>query len=421
MESATASTGRSAATNRDYRLFLAACALVGVGMCVNSSVFNNYLREVFSLDAAKRTFLELPRELPGLLVTFFIGFLAVLGDARIAAIGNLAAAAGMFALGVIPARFGVLMLWTFTLSTGQHVWMPLINSIGMGFSRDGKVGSILGRIQSVNTAAILAGSSGLLVLLRVAKPSYAVLFSIGAAAYLLAAAVLFSMAPAPRAKGAVRFVVRRAYARFYVLSLLVGARKQLFVTFGPWMLVDLFRAPVAAMTAIFLVISGIGVALRPIAGRLTDRFGERAVLSAESLVTAVVCVVYAFAPGLLPAGTAFVVVAACYVIDQSAGDSVGLARAVYVRRIVTEPEDLSPTLSLGVSIDHIMSMLLPALGGAAWLVRGAEGYRWIFLTGAAVAVANWFVTLGISAAPGTPSLQGVANPAPAENEGSQGE
>ncbi|MFZ4616794.1 MAG: hypothetical protein ACOYM2_11450, partial [Rectinemataceae bacterium] len=80
---------------RDASLFLIANILMGLGACVNQAVFNNYLKDVFILDVAGRTFLEFPREVPGFLVMLFVGGLAALGEVRMALVANLAATAGM--------------------------------------------------------------------------------------------------------------------------------------------------------------------------------------------------------------------------------------------------------------------------------------------------------------------------------------
>ncbi|HUX38959.1 MAG TPA: hypothetical protein VMV44_13750, partial [Rectinemataceae bacterium] len=72
------------AHDRDAGLFLLASLLMGLGACVNQAVFNNYLKDVYALDVAGRTFLEFPREIPGFLVTFFVGGLALMGEVRIA-------------------------------------------------------------------------------------------------------------------------------------------------------------------------------------------------------------------------------------------------------------------------------------------------------------------------------------------------
>jgi MFS family permease len=379
---------------RDYRLFVLATVFMALGGCVNSSIFNNYLKDVFALNVARRTFLEFPRELPGFLVTFFIAGLALLGEVRIAFVANLAASAGMLALGWIPASFALMVGSAFIYSAGQHVYMPLGNAIGMGFAAKGREGSVLGKLSSISTISLLAGTLVLLALLKFIGLSYRLAFSASSVLYLAAALALLSMSPRKAPGKARRLVFKKRYARYYFISTLYGVRKQLFITFGPWMLVDLFKQPVQTMTLLFLIISLVGIGVQPIVGRFTDRFGPRAVLGGEALLLIGVCIIYAFAPELLPMGTALVVVSACYIVDQ-ASNAVAMTRAVYVSQIAEDAADVSPTLSLGISIDHAMSMFIPMLGGLAWRTAGERGYRWVFLGGALVAAINFVVTRGI--------------------------
>lgn len=379
---------------RDYKLFVLATVLMALGACVNNSIFNNYLKDVYDLDVARRTFLEFPRELPGFLVTFFIAGLALLGEVRIAFIAQLAASAGMMALGWIPSSFTLMVSSVFLFSAGQHVYMPLGNAIGMSFAQKGREGSVLGRLSSISTIALLVGTATLLALLELVRPSYRASFTAASVFYLASALAMLAMSPRRAAGKPRRLVVKRRYGRFYLLSVLYGARKQLFITFGPWMLVDLFRQPAATMTLLFFIISAVGIGAQPLVGKLTDRLGPRAVLGGEALLTIGVCVIYAFAPELLPPGAALVVIAGCYVIDQ-ASSAVAMSRAVYVSQIAEDPADVSPTLSLGISIDHSVAMFLPMLGGLAWRGAGETGYRWVFLGGAAVSAINFAVTRGM--------------------------
>jgi len=386
---------------KDATLFLAANILMGLGTCVNQAVFNNYLKDVFALDVAARTFLEFPRELPGFLVTFFVGALALMGEVRIAMVANLLASAGMLALGWIPSSYLLMISSIFVYSAGSHIYMPLGSAIGMSFAREGKEGSVLGRIQGANTAALVAGTLLLLILFTFASLSYRVAFSAGALAYLGASLAFLAMSPRHAAQAPERFVLRKEYGRFYLLSILFGARKQLFITFGPWMIVDLFRQPVGTMTFLFLLVSILGIFVQPLVGRLTDRYGVRAMLGGESLLMIGVCVVYAFAPELLPPGVALAVVSACFVLDQGS-TAVGMARSIFVKRIALRPQDVSPTLSLGISLDHIVSMSIPTLGGLLWHGAGERGYRWVFLGGALVALLNFIVTRGMLREKGRP-------------------
>jgi hypothetical protein len=51
------------------------------------------------------------------------------------------------------------------------------------------------------------------------------------------------------------------------------------------------------------------------------------------------------------------------------------------------PEDLTPTLSLGVSIDHTVSMTVPFLGGLLWMYAG---YPAVFGAAACIAICYLF-------------------------------
>lgn len=322
---------RFSALDRDFRLFLLATLLMGLGLAVDISIFNNYLKEVFKLDVSQRTFLELPRELPGFLVFFFLGALMALGDLRISALANLVVGFAMFGLGIIPPVYGIMLIIIFFYSTGQHIYMALGNSLGMAFAKDGKVGRKLGQIGAINTAAMVTGSLILLGLFHFIRPPYWVLFSLGGACFASASILLFMMKPQPKIPRKSRWIWRKEYKLFYLLSIVYGARKQLFLTFAPWVLVDVFYRDVGFMTLMVLIIFTAAIFIRPWVGRLIDTRGEKVVLQTEALIIIGVCLVYVIAPAILSTYWTLVVVAICYIVDQSA-NAVGMARATSVHR-----------------------------------------------------------------------------------------
>lgn len=381
---------------RDFVLFLLAGVFMGFAQSVDGSTLNNFLKERLHIIITQRSMLEIPRELPGLLVFLVIGFLYLLGDVRIAVLSNLLAAVGMFCLGIIPANFMLVVLFMFVYSMGQHVYMPLSNSIAMSFANDGRLGRKLGQVSAANTAALVAGSAILWVLFRFMKISYTVSFTIGAVAFLIASLMLLMMNPGRTVRLKSRFVFRKEYGLFYWLSVLYGARKQIFITFAPWVLVDVFKLKVTSMTILFFIISLLSVAFKPVIGYLIDKAGERFVLSGEAAVLFFVCLGYAFADNLFPFTVAIVIVSCCYVADLTL-NAAAMARATYLRKIAVKDEDVSPTLSAGISIDHIMSMFLPALGGIVWYSGGSSGYKYVFLGGAFIALVNFISTRLIGA------------------------
>lgn len=376
---------------RDYLLFLLSGVFLGIGQSVDGSTLTNYLKENLGMLILQRSALEIPRELPGLLVFFTIGVLSFLGDVRISVIANLLAAAGMFLLGVIPADYTLVVLVIFLYSMGQHMYMPLVNSIGMSFAKAGEMGKTLGQLNAVNTAALVVSSAVLWALFKFAHISYTTSFTLGAVSFLIAAVMLSLIKPTQTVKSKRHYIVKKEYRLYYWLCMLFGARKQIFITFGPWVLVDVFKQQVTTMTVLFFIISVTGIFVKPWVGHLIDKVGEKVVLSGEAALFFFVCLGYAFAEDLFTLPVAILVISACYVLDQTLG-AVSMARATYLKKIALSDEDVSPTLSLGTSIDHVVTMFLPLLGGLVWYNSGAGGYKYVFLGGAVIAILNFIST-----------------------------
>ncbi len=374
---------------RDFLLFLFSGVFLGVAQSVDGSTLTNYLKEHFGMLIIQRSALEFPRELPGLLVVLVIGALSFLGgDVRICVAANLLAAVGMYTLGFLPPVYAFVIFVIFIYSMGQHIFMPLGGSIGMSFARPEETGKVLGRPSSVGNIAVVFSSAALWVLFRFIHISFRTAFSIGAIAFVISAVLLFLIRPTQTVHVKKRYIYRKEYRLYYWLCMLYGARKQIFLTFGPWVLVDVFRQPVATMTLLFFIVAVIGIFVKPWVGHLIDKVGERFVLSGEAFLFFFTCLGYVFAENLFRPAAAVFFIYICYVTDHTL-DSVGMARITYMKKIAIRPEEISPSLSLGTSLDHIVTVFLPILGGLAWSRSGPGGYRWVFLGGAVIALANF--------------------------------
>lgn len=377
--------------DRNYLLFLVSTAFIGIAQSVDGATLTNYLKEGLGMMILERSALEFPRELPGLLMVVIIGALSFLGDIKTMMVGNLLSAAGMFALGIIPPEYSFVVVSIFVYNIGTHIYMPMSSSIGMSFATAGDLGKKLGNMNAVNTVTLVISSAGLWVLFKFYQLTFAEAFSIGAAAYVLAAIPLMFIKKEAKAKSTRRFIFRKEYRLYYWLSVLYGARKQIFITFGPWVLVDVFRQGVATMTMLFFAVSIAGIFVKPFIGAMIDKLGERYILSSEAVGCFIVCLGYAFAADLFSAETALIVICICYIFDQVM-NAVGMARATYMKKIAVIPEDISPSLSLGLSIDHLVTMFLPILGGLVWYNSGPNGYKYVFLGGAFIALINFIST-----------------------------
>jgi MFS family permease len=374
---------------RDFSLFLIAGIFLGIAQSVDGSTLTNYLKEHFGMMILQRSALEFPREIPGLLVFLVIGVLSFLGgDVRISVLANLLAAIGMFSLGIIPPQYAMVIFVIFIYSMGQHIFMPLSGSIGMSFAKPGEMGKVLGKLSSVGNMAVVFSSAALWALYKFAHISFSTAFTIGAVAFVISAILMSFIKPTQTVHIRKRYVFRKEYRLYYWLCMLYGARKQIFITFGPWVLVEVFKQPVATMTLLFFIIAVIGIFVKPWVGHLIDKVGEKVVLSTEAFLFFLTCLGYSFAENLFRPSIAILFIYVCYVADFTL-DSVYMARTTYMKKIALKPEDVSPSLSLGTSIDHMVTIFLPILGGLAWYKSGPGGYKWVFLGGAVVALLNF--------------------------------
>jgi len=377
---------------RDFVLFLLASAAVGISQSVDTSFFNNFLNDNYHLTITQRTLLEIPREFPGFAVVFVTGLLFAFGDIRTAAVANLFAGLGALGLAFWSPEYLPMIGWLTVYSMGQHLFMPMSNSIGMNLAADGHIGRRLGQINSVNTAVFLVTSLITAFLFRFIKIDYHLAFSFSAAAFFLSAVLILCMTPHSGKRTGKRFILRKEYKVFYGLNMLFGARKQIFITFGPWVLIKVFGQGVATFAILSFIIAGLGIVFKPLIGHLIDSVGERFILAGEAVSLIFICLGYAFTEGFFAnlglGRITLYVICSLFVLDQMLA-SVSMARATYLRKIALSAEDVSPTLSMGITIDHMVSMFVPWLGGFVWTVLG---YQYVFIGGAVIATLNLLLT-----------------------------
>jgi MFS family permease len=178
-------------------------------------------------------------------------------------------------------------------------------------------------------------------------------------------------------------VFRRKYSLYYVLEFFSGARKQIFITFGPWVLIRVYHQPATDMAGLLMTAALIGIVFKPLAGHAMDRFGEGRIMIVDGVVLSAVCVGYGYA-GFLTATPEHArrLACACYVLDNLLF-ALGDARILYLSRLTNSREETTSTLAMGVSINHVASMTIPAVAGVVWMRFGYEG---VFLAGAVLAL-----------------------------------
>jgi MFS family permease len=144
---------------RELKLFSLAALILGLAFSSISSVLNNFLNERFVLDGLQRSFLEIPRELPGFLVVFVSAALWFLCSRRLAGLAMILLAGGALLVGFLSQSYGIMVIWLFIYSMGDHIFLPLASGIGMELAREGKTGQRLGQLNSIRNIAAIAGSA----------------------------------------------------------------------------------------------------------------------------------------------------------------------------------------------------------------------------------------------------------------------
>lgn len=369
---------------RDFNLFLLAGLFSGIGAGIYTSIFNNYLSDIFKLSEDIRGFLEVPREAPGLFIMLILAALSFLGDVRIAMFGMAAAGLGMLGLGMMSPTFALMIIWMMMYSLGTHMIMPVTPSIGMSLSNQESFGSRLGTVSAFSLSGSIIAYVYIFLGFNFMHMTYQAAFITGTVFYVFAAFTVGMMKKGEPEVRKVKFVFRKRYSLFYVLAVISGARNQIFLTFAPWVLIKVFGVKPQMFAILGMIVALISIGTRKVIGKLIDSRGERFVLTMEAVLLFVICLGYAFSDRFFSANIAVVIIAGCYVIDNSMS-AVEMARSTYVRKIAVDLADVTPTLSTGVSLQHIASMVIPIFGGLLWL---HVGYQSVFMAAAVIAFLN---------------------------------
>ncbi len=376
----------------DFRRMLLASVAFGATSGIFNATLGNYLHDVHAFSAEARGWLEFPRELPGFLVLLTAGFLAArYREGRAMATAMLVTMAGALGLALITPSAWMVVLWIFVWSSGDHMNFALEGPLGLKLAKRGGEGRRLGQFGGAKNLGGLIGAGAVFLIARVLGEDYRVFYLVAAALALVAAYNFFRIETGRGDKAPRRFVWRREYHIFYAISALFGIRKQIFFVFGTWVLVDIHEVPVSTIATLMFLGSGLGVVLRPLLGDVIDWVGERIVLAVDEIMLILICLVYAFGDAVFGPTAVIWALYAAYVLDQTLF-ALRVARTTYLQKIAVDPADITPTMSMGVTIDHAVAMSLPIASGWLWV---NVGYQWVFVMAGVIALAGFFVCLRI--------------------------
>ena len=378
--------------------FFFSILLWGIGIGSFAAALNNYLSDIYHMNSMERGWLEFFRELPGLALVLLLALLHKVSDWKVIRIGTMISMAGA-ALLLIPANQIAVTAFIMIWSMGEHLVMPSRAAVAMQVAKPGCAGQSLGFLTSVMNFGHVAGSllvAGIFFFgTRYFERSEAFLFNVlwGVIIVLMLASTISTFTKdAPNAPSKrPRLYFNRKFNKFYALELFYGARKQIFITFAPFVLIKEYGFSTASMATLLGLCALINVFAAPAIGKLTDKWGYRNTMIWDTVVLTFVCLLYGFAGDLFPVRIAFWVVAVNYVLDAILS-TTSLATNIYVRSLAENQDELTSTLSTGISINHLIAILSAPVGGWIW-VRFGIGY--LFTFAAVMAIFNTLFAMTI--------------------------
>ncbi len=376
----------------DFRRVLLATMFFGATSGIFLSTLNNYLSEVHGFDAGNRGWLEFPRELPGFLIFIVMGFLlAHMRESRIAALAMVATAAGALGLAFLSPGVALLVVWIVVWSMGDHIIFTVEGPLGLKLAKRGGEGRRLGQLGGARNLGVILGVGSVWLMAKFIGDRYDLFYLLAGVSAMVAGVLYFRLTIGKDDAPSRRMVYRREYHIFYAISALFGIRKQIFMVFGTWVLVSLHHVPVSTIALLYFVASALGVLLRPLLGDVIDWLGERKVLATDEIMLVFVCMIYGFASDIFSSPWDLWVLYGAYMLDHILF-ALRIARTTYLKKIAVDPADITPTISLGITIDHVVAMTLPVLSGLIW---ERYGHQWVFVLAGAIALGGFFICLRI--------------------------
>jgi hypothetical protein len=347
-------------------LFVMAMAMP-LAFSVWAALLNNFVVEVAHFDGVHMGWLQSVRELPGFLA---IGVIAIIIFMREQVLGLVSLIALGFAVMVTSyfPTFEGLLVTTLISSIGFHYYETVNQSLQLQWIDRKRAPQVLGWLVATGSGASLVAYGLIVVGWRYWGLTYEAAYLIGGGLTVALAVFCFLAypqfdSPTPQIK---KMVLRRRYWLYYAIQFMAGARRQIFMVFAAFMMVEHFGFQVHDLTALFLINYVANMVFAPVMGRVIARFGERNALLFE--YSGLIGVFLAYA-GIYFFHWGAWLAAALYVLDHLFF-ALAFAQKTYFQKIA-DPRDIAPTAAVAFTINHIAAVFLPASLGYLWIVSPA--------------------------------------------------
>ncbi len=324
-----------------------------------SALLNNFVVERASFTGIEIGILQSIREIPGFLAFTIVFVLLFIKEQSFSVIALSLMGLGVALTGFFPSTYG-LYFTTIIMSTGFHYFETVKNSLSLQWLSKVEAPQVLGRLIAVGSITSLILYTVIWFLLEIFNIDYIYIFllcgvvCIGIAIYLQISFPIFK----PKNTQHKNIVLRKKYLLYYILIFLSGARRQIFIVFAAFLMVEKFKYSASQVTLLFLINYLFNWLFAEKIGKIIHVIGEKKSLTFEYLGLIIVFVCYALV-------TNAYIAAILYVIDHMFF-ALALAINTYFQKIA-DPKDIASSAGVSFTINHIAAIFVPILLGFLWI------------------------------------------------------
>ena len=369
------------------KFFLLSVLITGLSYGLYKGVLDNYLAEIVGMSEMDKGITEFFRELPGVLLIFILAAFYMLSAETLYKAGAVVMLGGMAMHAILPADKVLMTLAICIYSLGEHVQLGMKSTISLTYANPGKSGQALGVQSASSQIGTLAGYLIVVAAFSLITSNQPYRLFFAAATVLAGVSLICSMGITGKSatdSTKRRFYFHKKYTKYYMLEMFYGARKQVFITFGPYLLILHYGANAATISLLFAISAIAGFFASPVVGKIIDKIGYKTVMVADTLILVIVCFFYGFAHHMFPMHIAFIVCCVNYVLD-SIISLASMASNLYVQDLSDSQDEVKATISTGVSINHVISIFIALFGGWIWNTLGIE---LLFIASAVLGLCN---------------------------------
>ncbi|RUT79906.1 MFS transporter [Ancylomarina longa] len=322
------------------------------------TLFNNFAVDDIGINGFQVGVIQSVREIPGFLALLVVYLLLIIKEHKLSAIAVLLVGLGVALTGFFPSFLG-LIFTTFLMSVGFHYFETTNKSLTLQYFSINQSPIVFAKQKSWTAMANIGMGAFILIVSQFISVQASFVL-IGAAVFCVGIYAFFlnpvDKSLPPQNKG---MVLRKKYWLFYVLNFLSGARRQVFVVFAVFMMVEKFHYSVKDIAILFVINNIITYFISPFIAKGINRLGERIMLSMEYFSLIFVFLGYAWVENAW-------FIAGLYIIDHIFfGFSMGIN--TYFQK-TGDAKDIAPSMAVGFTINHISAVVIPVLGGLLWMI-----------------------------------------------------